>query len=59
MTEKKLAECQLDSTEKAQWLSRIENVLEFAGSPGDWGHKTELGELTIKLIEIRQKLRSS
>jgi hypothetical protein len=56
MSEKKLSECQLDSNERAQWLSRIDRVLEYAGSPGDWGYKTELGELTIKLIEIRQKL---
>lgn len=58
MSDKPLSSCPLDKNEKAKWLSKIDNILEYAGSPGDWGYKTKLGELVIKLKEIRQEINN-
>jgi len=58
MSDKPLSECPLDSQEKSNWLARIDKLLDYAGSPGDWGYKTKLGELVIKLKEIRQDISS-
>lgn len=49
----------LTATEKARWLDALDNLLRFAGAPGDWGYGTKLGMTTEHLHKVRQDVRAS
>lgn len=53
-----LAESTLSLEERARWLSVLDPILKYAGSPGDWGYGSKLGVLTLKLHQVRHEIVS-
>jgi hypothetical protein len=48
-----LASSRLSIEERARWLSVLEPLLKYAGSPGDWDRESVLGKLTIQAMQAR------
>lgn len=46
----------LSIEEKARWINVLDPLLKYAGRPGDWGHDSKLGLLTMRLLQVRQQL---
>lgn len=46
----------LNDAEKAKLLLRLDDLLKFLGSPGDWGYSTKLGVMTQTLTVLRREV---
>ncbi len=44
----------LNDAERGKLLLRLDDLLKFLGSPGDWGYDTKLGVITQTLIALRR-----
>lgn len=51
-----LAECELSPEERARWLAVLDQLLKYAGSPGDWGYESKLGRLTLVARDLRRDI---
>lgn len=51
-----LAACPLSIEERARWINVLDPLLNYAGRPGDWGRSSKLGQLTMKLMQVRAEL---
>ena len=51
-----LATSPLSLDERANWISALDPLLKYAGSPGDWGYRSKLGLLTQRLLQVRQEI---
>lgn len=51
-----LAECELSQAERARWLAVLDQLLKYAGSPGDWGYDSKLGRLTLVARDLRRDI---
>lgn len=51
-----LAECELSQAERARWLAVLDQLLRYAGSPGDWGYESKLGRLTLVARDLRRDI---
>lgn len=49
----------LNEGEKAKLLLRLDDLLKFLGSPGDWGYGTKLGALTQQLTILRREIANT
>ncbi|MFU2053321.1 hypothetical protein [Bordetella hinzii] len=54
--ERPLAECELSSEERTRWLAVLDQLLKYAGSPGDWGYESKLGRLTLVARDLRRDI---
>ncbi|MGD9539069.1 MAG: hypothetical protein AB7P52_17690 [Alphaproteobacteria bacterium] len=55
----KVEEHSLSEAEHHKLLDRLDLLLQFLGAPGDWGYGTELGALTLQLIDVRRRLSAA
>lgn len=44
--------------ERATLEVRLNDLLRFLNSPGDWGYGTPMADLTLYLLEFRAQLNS-
>lgn len=51
-----LASCAPSLEERARWINVLDPLLKYAGSPGDWGRESKLGQLTMRLMQARAEL---
>ena len=51
-----LASCAPSLEERARWINVLDPLLRYAGSPGDWGRESKLGQLTMRLMQVRAEL---
>ena len=51
-----LATCAPSLEERARWINVIDPLLKYAGRPGDWGRDSQLGLLTMRLMQVRAAL---
>ena len=51
-----LAESRLSIAEMEKWINVLDQLLRYAGAPGDWGYGSKLGLLTKHLIQVRQEI---
>lgn len=51
-----LATCPLSLEERARCINVLAPLLSYAGRPGDWGRKSKLGLLTMRLMQVRVEL---
>lgn len=58
-TDIKLCACALSHSEKDKLLYRLDDLLRFLSSPGDWGYGTKLGTFTQQALAIRQDVRNA
>ena len=49
----------LRASEKTALLMRLDDLLRFLGAPGDWGYNTQLGKMTLRLIELRRNVAAA
>lgn len=53
-----LSETPLSMEERVRWVSVLDPLLKYAGSPGDWGYGSKLGVLTRHLYQLRTEIMS-
>lgn len=46
----------LRPNERATLELRLNDLLKFLNAPGDWGYGTPMADLTLYLLQFRQKL---
>jgi hypothetical protein len=51
-----LAACELSPEERTRWLAVLDQLLKYAGSPGDWGYESKLGRLTLVARDLRRDI---
>lgn len=51
--------CPMKPHERATLELRLNDLLKFLNAPGDWGYGTPMADLTLYLLEFRQKLAKS
>lgn len=51
-----LAERELSIEERARWSGVLDQLLKYAGAPGDWGYESKLGRLTLIARDLRRDL---
>lgn len=51
-----LASSSLSLEERARWINVLDPLLSYAGRPGDWGRDSKLGQLTMRLMQVRAEL---
>jgi len=49
----------LRPNERATLEVRLNDLLRFLNAPGDWGYGTPIADLTLYLLQFRQKLQES
>lgn len=42
--------------ERCRWIAALDALLRYAGSPGDWGYESKLGQIITRLIQVRAEL---
>lgn len=55
-SEMPLAACPLSGRERDTVLGHLDLLLRYLGAPGDWGYESKLGQMTIRLAELRNEI---
>ena len=46
----------LSDLERGKLLALLDSLLYYLGAPGDWGYESKLGQMTIRLSELRNEI---
>lgn len=55
-SEMPVADCPLSDLERGKMLAHLDPLLRYLGAPGDWGYESKLGQMTIRLNELRNEI---
>lgn len=55
-SEMPVANCPLRDAERDTVLAHLDPLLRYLGAPGDWGYESKLGQMTIRLNELRNEI---